>query len=257
MITRRYMLATLSLLAIPHFRKSLAENPQTSIPNVTDKPKTDARNPEMVSKDGNLSYLKNDSVDFKKLLPAPALIDSDETKMELEMLLHIQGARTAAEVAAAESMGKLTVDAFAGTFGEWFKAGELPQTVALIKKVEKDSKFYTGAAKDFYKRLRPAHDTRIKPSLAGDDEPSYPSGHATRGLLFALVLSELDPSKKDALLDRGRNIGWSRCVAGVHYPSDLIAGRVLAQAMFHSMSNHPKFVEAVAAAKAEITKARK
>ncbi len=59
--------------------------------------------------------------------------------------------------------------------------------------------------------------------------------------MYALILAELAPEHRDALLDRGREIGWDRVVAGLHHPSDIIAGRVLGQALAQSLLADPKF----------------
>ena len=74
-------------------------------------------------------------------------------------------------------------------------------------------------------------DQRIKPAADLEKSMSYPSGHATRGIIFALVLAELVPAQKDAILARGKQIGDDRVLAGVHFPSDVVAGQTLAKAI--------------------------
>jgi acid phosphatase (class A) len=49
------------------------------------------------------------------------------------------------------------------------------------------------------------------------------------------------PDHKDALMARAKLIGDDRVVAGQHFPSDVAAGRVLAQAIFDKMSKNPEF----------------
>jgi acid phosphatase (class A) len=61
--------------------------------------------------------------------------------------------------------------------------------------------------------------------------PSYPSGHATRGLAYAAVLAELVPERREALLERGRQVGVDRVIGGVHWPSDIEAGQRLGAAL--------------------------
>ena len=245
MITRRNLLSSISILAIPGMSNLMAEEAAVK--------KTD----DMSSKNRNLHFLKPDSVDFKNLLPAPPDSTADENKAELELLLHLQRTRTDAEVKIAEAAAKLTISSFADCFGNWFSAETLPETSKLLLQMEADAKFYGGAAKEFFKRSRPAHDSRIQPALKSEDVFSYPSGIATRGILFALTLSELAPAKKEAVLDRGRSIGWARCVVGLHYPSDIIAGRSLGQLLFQSMSIHPKFQDTFKSARAEMAQAKK
>ena len=203
-----------------------------------------------------LHFVTPASVDFVKLIPAPARLESAEYKAEMDTILRVQEQRTEADIARAKSEHKLKIGAFQSVLGDWVTPEKLPLTAKLIKNAEGDSKFFSGAAKDFFGRPRPKHDPRVKPTLDGEDEPSYPSGHATRGLLFASILSELDPDHRDALMERGREIGWDRIVAGLHHPSDIVAGRMLGQALFQAMMSNPEFQKDLAAAKEEYAAAK-
>jgi acid phosphatase (class A) len=70
---------------------------------------------------------------------------------------------------------------------------------------------------------------------------SHPSGHATGGMTYALVLAEMFPEHKDALIARGEQIGEDREVAGVHYPSDVVAGRKIAKEIVKRLLANPDF----------------
>ena len=61
---------------------------------------------------------------------------------------------------------------------------------------------------------------------------SYPSGHATYGWMWGLVLSAMVPDRADPIMQRAYAFGQSRLVCGFHYPSDLAAGRLAASALF-------------------------
>jgi acid phosphatase (class A) len=74
-------------------------------------------------------------------------------------------------------------------------------------------------------------------------------------MVLALVLTDLFPDKRDALLARAREIGWHRVELARHYPTDIFAGRVLAQAIVREMKNDPDFQKDLAAAKSEIAAA--
>jgi len=76
-------------------------------------------------------------------------------------------------------------------------------------------------------------------------------------MLYALVMAELFPENRDAILNIGRGIGWDRVLIGKHYPTDIFAGRVLAIATMRELSASPLFQRDLAAAKAEIAAARK
>src|SRR5207302_3408345 len=112
------------------------------------------------------------------------------------------------------------------------------------------------APKDHWKRKRPY---QLDPQLAlGAPEPSfgYPSGHSARGTVYALLLAELFPEKKDAILAIGRDIGWDRVLICKHFPTDVQAGRVLGQAIFRELSGSAAFQQDLAEAKAEVSAAK-
>ena len=76
-----------------------------------------------------------------------------------------------------------------------------------------------------WKRLRPPlADERIHPCVPLETTFSYPSGHATIGAFWATILAEMFPADRDIILARGTQIGFDRLIAGMHWPSDVIAG---------------------------------
>jgi acid phosphatase (class A) len=105
---------------------------------------------------------------------------------------------------------------------------------------------------------------RARP-LVGNDQPicvardkellgssSYPSAHAALGQAWSLALAQAEPDRADQILARGQAIGDSRVVCGVHYPSDVAAGRLVGAAVFAAQRQSPEFLADLAAAKAEI-----
>ena len=178
-------------------------------------------------------------VDPVRLLPAPAALDTEEMRAELQTVLRVQESRTDKEVKRARADEKIRTDSFQTALGPWLTANNLPRLQALFERMEKEAKVYSDIAKNHFKRPRPlVADARVKPLFEMSD-PGYPSGHALRGQMFALVLSELAPDKAETLLARGREIGWSRVVGGVHFPSDVSAGRTLGQALAREMLANP------------------
>ena len=189
-----------------------------------------------------LRYLSADALNVVELLPAPAAIDSEEARAERDLMVAIQEQRTEGQVARCRSEVKVTLAAFARVMGPWFTAENLPRLEQLVKHAEKDTKVFSDAAKNHFLRKRPAaEDPRIQIAVENEDSPSYPSGHATRGIVFATIIAQLAPQQRAALLERGREIGWDRVIAGVHHPSDIIAGRVVGQAVARALLASPQF----------------
>jgi acid phosphatase (class A) len=200
-----------------------------------------------------LGYLSKGAIDVGSLLPAPPSPGSAESKAELEQLYWIQCHRTPEQVAAAQSDARVKLSTYRRVVGAWFTAENLPRTERLIKQVEKDGKFFCEQAKTRFGRKRPEfEDDRIRVAVERETSPAYPSFHATRGILYALVLAEVLPQKRAVLLERGREVGFSREVGGVHHPSDVVAGRVLGMAVAKALLANPRFRADLDQVKAEI-----
>ena len=65
------------------------------------------------------------------------------------------------------------------------------------------------------------------------ETPSYPSGHATEGRFVSLFLADKVPFEhKGNIKKLGDDVGNSRQIAGVHYPTDTEFGHQLAGAFY-------------------------
>jgi hypothetical protein len=104
-----------------------------------------------------------------------------------------------------------------------------------------------------FNRARPSQlSPSLLPMLTVAGHPAYPSGHGFQSWLGALVLSELRPDARGALMAMAQRIGFNREIAGVHYPSDTKAGQNLAAQAFEIVKQGKHFQELAAEAKAEL-----
>jgi acid phosphatase (class A) len=201
-------------------------------------------------------YLSSGRPDAVALLAPPPVAGSVEAAADLEMAFRIYSTRTAADRARAADETELTIFHFAPVIGAWLTPGKFPKTEALFRAVQADAKICSAAAKKHWQRPRPYHvdPTRFSDSI--EHEPvtdySYPSGHATRGMTYALLLAEIFPEKRDALIAKGCDSGWLRIQGGVHFPTDVYAGRVLGQAIARELLASPAFQADFAAVRAEL-----
>jgi acid phosphatase (class A) len=196
-------------------------------------------------------YLAPDRPDGIALLAPPPEAGSAEEAADLASARAIFKGRTPAEAARAAKDSSLSIFLFAPAIGPFFQPGKLPKTEALFKKVRKDIAEPLDKAKNHWQRRRPYQlDEQLSLGLP---EPSYgyPSGHSTRGTVQALLLAELFPEQKAAILEIGRNIGWDRVLIGKHFPTDIYAARVLGQAIVRELLASPAFQHDLAEAKAE------
>ncbi|HEY6099428.1 MAG TPA: phosphatase PAP2 family protein [Anaeromyxobacter sp.] len=176
---------------------------------------------------------------------------SPEDAADQAVVLWEQRTRTPEEVARAASEEVLSLQDFAGALGRAFDPSRHPLTEALLARGAAAAGSCVAAAKKAYARPRPyAADPRVVPSVERESTGSYPSGHATRGALFASLLAELAPERREALLRRGAQIGEDRVIAGVHYPSDVAAGRRLGEALAKALLGDPVFHRALEEARA-------
>jgi len=199
-----------------------------------------------------LHYLTGKKPDAVELLAPPPLRDSAEQAADMEEVRAVYHAATSNDIAAAYSEKKFDIFNFTPAIGDFFTAGKFPKTEAFFKKVQTDAETVTDGAKDFYKRPRPYV---VDPSLANgklEKSFSYPSGHSTESMVLALVLADLFPDKHDAIIAHARLIGWHRVEIARHYPTDIYAGRVLAQAIVKQMKKSDEFQKDFSEAKAEI-----
>jgi len=197
-------------------------------------------------------YLAPGHPDGVALLPSPPAPGSPEEAADLASARRVFKKRTPAEEARAKKDASLSMFLFAPAIGQCFQPGKFPKTEELFERVKKDIADAINVPKDHWKRQRPYQlDERLS---LGRPENSfgYPSGHSTRGTVYSLVLAEVFPAQKEAILAIGRDIGWDRVLIGKHFPTDIYAGRVLGQAVFRELLASPAFQHDLAQAKAEV-----
>lgn len=199
-----------------------------------------------------LSYLPPHRPDAAEILAPPPLLDSPEQAAEMETVRAVYHAASEADKNAAYAEKKFSVFNFASAVGAGFVATNLPKTAAFFTQVQLDAETVTDLGKDHFKRPRPyTTDTNL---VNGKLEKSfgYPSGHSTESMVLAQVLADLLPEKREAILAHARLMGWHRVQIARHYPADIYAGRVLAQAIVNELKKQPEFTKDFAEARAEI-----
>jgi acid phosphatase (class A) len=197
-------------------------------------------------------YLAPGKPDPIALLPAPPAADSAEQAADLEEVESVVAHRTPQDVARGKAESDFNLATFSTTIGINLASDKLPKTAAMFQEALAETKAITDVGKDYWKRPRPYElDHKL---LEGKKESSfgYPSGHSTRATVYALLLAELLPDKREAILAEGRQVGWDRVMLGRHYETDVYAGRVLGQAIVRALHENPKFKLDFAAVKAEL-----
>ena len=151
------------------------------------------------------------------------------------------------------------------TFRSLLADGKLPKVSALAagdtartglplgttlgeKQIYSNPRPFEAASRSIKRYDRPGGD--LYGELRGSG--SYPSGHASmgywKGALLAYWLPELGPQ----IMARAGEIGRSRVVLGVHYPLDVMGGRIMATALTSARLADPGFAALIDAAGREL-----
>lgn len=190
---------------------------------------------------------------LRAALPQPPAAGSLAAQSDLETVLQVQAWRTPDQVALAQRLVLEDPFSFAEVLGDRFNGQNYPRTADLLKTVLTDSYAVSLTLKDVFTRKRPhLEDPRVKPCVELSTSPSYPSGHATRAYLTATLLAGLFPERREALLGFARKAAWARVQGGIHYPTDLEGGRLLAAALFTELNKSEAFRQRLGACAAEI-----
>ena len=200
-------------------------------------------------------YLAPGKPDGVALLAPPPAPGSEEEAADLQLSRELVKARTDVETARAKVNAKLTIFTFTQAIGPIFQPGKFPKSEALMAEIRKEMREVVNAPKNYWKRKRPYQMDSSLVFGQPEDSYSYPSGHSTVGTVDALMLAELFPEKREAILALGRQIGWDRVLTGYHFLTDVRAGRVLGQAIVRELMASPAFQHDLAEAKAEIAAA--
>jgi acid phosphatase (class A) len=104
-------------------------------------------------------------------------------------------------------------------------------------------------------RVRPhQRDPRVKPSLSieGHGSNSWPSGRAAATRVWAGVLTDLFPERAPQLEAAADRSATLRLIGGVHYPTDLVEGKRLADMFLERLRANSTYRTQIQRAKVEM-----
>lgn len=114
-----------------------------------------------------------------------------------------------------------------------FPKKEVKELKDSVSGVVLDLKYHFNRPRPY--KLAPLYNIELDTNEIKDttfDSPSYPSGHATQGILIGNYLSHKYPLYRGKFLKVGRDIAKSRVIAKVHYPSDVSMGEMIGNDIF-------------------------
>lgn len=158
-------------------------------------------------------------------------------------------------------------DAFGEQLGAYFRAalaeGRLPKTAQLlsgslargggIANSTFIEKYYFNYPRPFV--VAPERVTRFYGEDGVDEvgsTPAFPSGHTNQAVWKADLLAMMVPELGPQLVARGSEAGQNRLVMGVHYPLDVIGGRMTGDAAAADRWHDPLFRQLIVETAAEL-----
>jgi acid phosphatase (class A) len=182
-----------------------------------------------------------------KLLAPPPCDTCETTKAELAELNQFEAARTSEETKHATDDITISVPRFLDGANIKFDATLLEKCVGkdtFFDRLSKLTRATSDAAKNMFCRTRP-YDMpggTTHPLQQVKNSASYPSGHTTWGTAIGMVLAEMAPEKREEIVARIADYAKSRMIAGVHYKSDIDAGKILGAALAaHEFASDSEF----------------
>lgn len=147
--------------------------------------------------------------------------------------------------------------AFESTLNIVISETNTPRLYLLMRRVLTDAALSVYAAKNHYQRKRPFMINNTPLCTPAEEEflrkdGSYPSGHTSIGWAWALILSEIFPSKSETILQRGYAFGESRVICNAHWHSDVEMGRIMGAAAVAKLHANDLFQKDLEEVKEEI-----
>ena len=193
------------------------------------------------------------------LLQPPPCETCEETRAELDELAALEKARTPEQAEHAARDAERSLPRFLEGGGIVFDREALKACEDFFLKRRKDETATLEAAKSTFCRPRPYATSGNTLSPVHEAKPSdsfsYPSGHSTYGATTGFLLVAMMPEKKAAIYARINDYAHSRMVAGVHFRSDVEAGKLYGTAIAAALLARPGFQAEFEEAKACVRKA--
>lgn len=164
-------------------------------------------------------------------------------------------------IAHAELRPPEAAQHFDCVLGARLAAGARPALSRMMTRLLTDSATLTARLARAHPRPRPIavdRERRTCQRLTGGmrDEPSWPAAGAVAGAAYGELFAALAPDRADAARAMGREIGASRAICAMNWPSDVADGQRLGVAVYEAAASNPDFAADLEAARIEVAVAR-
>lgn len=166
--------------------------------------------------------------EIRQILGDYPVLGSADGQADLDILIDYQNTRTAEDCRVAADEDKVTLKNLFVKNGGPLSEKEAKRLKWKLIPVYIEAGINIYKAKKLYKRPRPydSHSV-LKPCIPRESSYAYPSGHTTLGRVLGRTLGEIYPERAALFMQRANAISENRIIGGVHYPSDVAAGKIL------------------------------
>ncbi len=200
-------------------------------------------NASVISSDRKTVYLSEELYDkIKAQIPDYPKKGSAAQSVDEFVLRKLQKSRTEKECKRAHSEVIVSLQNFYGLPYGPLDEKQIDIVNPLFDQLRTEVGFYIGQIKRQYNRTRPYDYLKdLTPCTPTEKSLSYPSGHATLAIVYALVLSDMFPDKTIQFKHRADVIAQDRVLAGVHHPSDIVGGKKFGQILYNEIVKSPRY----------------
>jgi acid phosphatase (class A) len=162
---------------------------------------------------------------------------------DFNVLLKYQQTRTAEDCALAASDMETSVKAMFGGNTGILSDDEVKKMEKFLIKAMASAGANAYIAKSIYKRERPYEaNKKIRPCIDEEKSHAYPSGHTIIARLYGRILSKVYPERSEKFMARATEYSLNRVLGGVHHPTDIAAGNIIADYLALKMVDVDDFV---------------
>lgn len=191
--------------------------------------------------DNPAAGLRLDAEAMARLIGDPPSPGSPRDQNEQAILLWLQRTRTPEMVSGAWLPLEKSLGYFNRAVGGDLRS-RAPNIHAAVIQFLKPIEDVKDVLKDRWNRKRPSQAiAQIRPCLPAEVNSGYPSGHTIWYSAAGRLLADLFPERADRLITAGQSVAYTRVTCGMHYPSDVLAGQVVAEESVRAVLASPQW----------------